>query len=275
MKQLVNETVTISRKEYERLQRAEQERDQLREEIQEGEIRAEQREAEAHADAAEEIKEERARTKFWVKAWWDVLFWLQGAWDQVHALSAKLTHNEKLITNANLKAEHRIYLQQVAPLTVAPKRRDKQGRALISRDEAVKVTGLPKTTCYRVAKELQAAGLIDAKVYSNPGRRTKEGYAKKERFEKFAPEVAEHPEALMIADAPKRGGNRPRCPECQSENVNVCKTITCQDCGIVSLMPMFQNGITVKRSSPMFQNGTTGDAWDQILKDARKWTGAG
>ena len=71
----MNNTVTISRKEYERLRQAEAERNRLRAEIQDLEIRAEQGEAEAHADAAEEIKDEQKRTHFWARAWWDVLFW--------------------------------------------------------------------------------------------------------------------------------------------------------------------------------------------------------
>lgn len=227
----MNNTVTISRKEYEDLLRAKQERDRLRVEIGEVEIHAEQREAEAQAEAAAEIKDEQKRTCFWARAWFDVLFWLQGAWQQVHALSKKVIHTEKLMANPKLKPEQRLYLYAAAPLAIAPKHRDKEGRAQIARAEVAQRAGLPESTCYRAAKELESVGIIDANSPYNPLK------GKRVRFEKFAAVVATDPDKLD-SQAPQNGGYHPACNACESDDTIVerktIQTITCRDCGTQS-----------------------------------------
>lgn len=231
MKTLTDRQYAELLKKAARAEKLEVENQQLRAEIEETEIRAEAEEAEAHADAAEEIKEERARTKFWVRAWWDALFWLQGAWEQVHALSARLTHTEKLMANKKLKPEQKLYLYAAAPLAIAPKHRDHDGRAQIARAEVAERAGLPESTCYRAAKELEGAGIIDAKSPYNPLK------GKRVRFEKFAPAVADAPETLDPGN-PERGGAHLACHTCESDDTIIerqtVQTVKCCECGTVS-----------------------------------------
>lgn len=220
----MSNTVTISRKRYEELLRKEAR-------LQEAEVRAESAEVRAEAEFQEGMAEQQRHTHFWARAWFNTLFWLQGAWEQVHHLGAKVTHTEKLMANPKLKPEQRLYLYAAAPLTVAPKHRDREGRALTHRTEIMQRAGLSESTCYRAAKELEAAGIIDAKSPYNPVK------GKKDRFEKIAPQFATEPETLD-SQAPKNGGYHPSCNSCESPQTKVdrktVQTVTCLDCGNIS-----------------------------------------
>lgn len=224
MNNVQSKNVTISRQRYEELLRKEAR-------LSEAEVRAETAEERVDEEIKQTIQAEQKRTKFWARAWWDVLFWLQGAWHQVHALSDKLKHTEKLMSNPKLKPEQRLYLYAAAPLAIAPRHRDQEGRAQIQRAEVAQRAGLPESTCYRAAKELESAGIIDANSPYNPLK------GKRVRFEKFAPAVADSPETLN-PENPERGGSHLSCHTCESDDTIIerqtVQTVKCCECGTVS-----------------------------------------
>lgn len=218
--------VTLTDEEYQELLQAKAERDELR--------------ATQALSQRQQLKllGERALAEEHTRGWARIAFslgeMLHYAWEALGKLKAKVFHRDSLLSNGKLEAEDRLYLDAAISLAEETSKRDQEGRAKLRREAMQKRAGLSKFACYRSAKRLEAAGIIDAKVYQ---RHTAGGF-KKDRFEKLCDLALYHPESLDIPKPPKEEEAHPRCAECETDDTIVKKvtttTITCRECGTVT-----------------------------------------
>jgi hypothetical protein len=142
---------------------------------------------------------------------------------------------ERLLQNQFLDPAQKVYLLALRFLQDQPaQRRDQDGYVETTHDWLEKRSGIAKSTQARIQQQLKDAGALQVRHAYDPVHiRTHSSF-------RLAPAVLQYPERIQNAPTKKqRGGRRPRCRDCHSDNViirqrvDILQTITCRECGSI------------------------------------------